>query len=275
MTRRRWVASGRPCSRGADAHRRAGRLRDPAHRARRAGARPVLLSGCPSRSCPTRGCTSTSAGARARPRWCSGRSTWAPTTSTSARATCRGWCSPTRRGTRSASWRSAPSTPPRARSRRCRSTVPTRRAMPRSGPSCPAGSRCRRRCRRRCGTRRAAACCSSCAPNRHRSARTQEPAAPRHPPRAGRRPGWRGGPRSRAGWARVPTGLGRPAVAGRHRPLGQRALPPAREVTAAHLPAGSDVSSVAASPDAAVTTVRQDQGQRAGGTAGRRGGHLR
>ena len=79
------------------------------------------------------------AGGPARPRSSSGPSGSAPATSTSVRATCRGSCSPTPRATRSASWRSGRSTPPRGRSPPCPSTAPTRPATRRSGPSCPGG----------------------------------------------------------------------------------------------------------------------------------------
>ena len=49
-----------------------------------------------------RGSTWTSQAAPVRPRRSTGCSGWAPATSTSARATCRGWCSPTPRATRCA-----------------------------------------------------------------------------------------------------------------------------------------------------------------------------
>ena len=135
--RRRAAAAGSVLGGGARhraAHRRVRRLRDAARRRGWTGARPVLPTRRRAVVRSADGSTSTCAEATARRRWSSGCSFWARATSTSVRATSRGWCWRTPRATPSASWRSDRRTSEPVPSRRCRSTRPTRTATRSSGP---------------------------------------------------------------------------------------------------------------------------------------------
>ena len=228
-TPRRWAASGRHCSGGTDPHRRARPVRDAAHRARRAGARPVLPAG--ARAAPARPAAAPrhQRAAPARRRWCSGPSTSGPRHLDIGQGDVPWVVLADPEGNPFCVMEERPeyATSGPIAALPLDSADPARDAAfwaELSGWQ-PVSSAMPAALRHPSGRGVLLELCPEPAPS---ADRPQEPAAPRHPPRGGRRRGRRRRAGRRARRPRARPRLGRAAVAGRHRPVRQRALPPAR-----------------------------------------------